>query len=234
VERRDEIGVETTAIAELVSLEGKRVLDVGCGEGRLTAFAAERAATVYAFDPNPENVAAARSALSSEQRKRVRFAVHDAAALNLARERFDVALCGWSLWCVPVEGVVHALRNIHAALVPGGLLVDTQPIGPRPRVAATGDELGTLDMDEWIETIRAVDERVDETVATGLYEKPNERMLVIRSTFDDGPDCLEITRTWRGTRVPQPLADRLAAVRDRVTVDQQVRLRVLRRGRAYG
>jgi 2-polyprenyl-3-methyl-5-hydroxy-6-metoxy-1,4-benzoquinol methylase len=76
---------------------GTRVQDGGCGEGGLTPFAAERAATVYAFDPNAKNVAAARSALTSEQRKRVRFAVHDAEARNLGRERFDVALCGWSL-----------------------------------------------------------------------------------------------------------------------------------------
>jgi ubiquinone/menaquinone biosynthesis C-methylase UbiE len=73
------------------------VLEVGCGEGRLTTFAAARAASVYAFDPSAENVAATRAALTSEQRRRVHFAVHDAEPLDVARERFDIALCGWSL-----------------------------------------------------------------------------------------------------------------------------------------
>ncbi len=97
MQRRDEDGVEAAAIAALVPLEGKRVLEVGCGEGRLTALVAARASSVYAFDPSAANVAMARAALTSEQRRQVRFAVHDAEALDVTRERFDVALCGWSL-----------------------------------------------------------------------------------------------------------------------------------------
>jgi ubiquinone/menaquinone biosynthesis C-methylase UbiE len=97
MQRRDDDGVEEAGIAALVSLDGKRVLEVGCGKGRLTALAAARASSVYAFDPSAENVADAKAALTSEQRRRVRFAVHDAEALDVERERFDVALCGWSL-----------------------------------------------------------------------------------------------------------------------------------------
>ena len=86
--------VEPRRIQALVPLEGKRILEVGCGDGRLTAFAAAGAASVYAFDPNAERVETARAAADSE---RVRFAVHGAEALDVERESFDVALCGWSL-----------------------------------------------------------------------------------------------------------------------------------------
>jgi 2-polyprenyl-6-hydroxyphenyl methylase / 3-demethylubiquinone-9 3-methyltransferase len=85
---------EPGRIEALVPLAGARVLDVGCGEGRLTGFAAARAASVYAFDPNVESVQAARAVAEAQ---RVRFGVHGAEALDVERESFDVALCGWSL-----------------------------------------------------------------------------------------------------------------------------------------
>ena len=85
---------EPRRIEALVTLEGARILEVGCGEGRLTGFAAARAASVYAFDPNAERVEKARAEADV---KRVRFGIHGAEALDVERESFDVALCGWSL-----------------------------------------------------------------------------------------------------------------------------------------
>jgi 2-polyprenyl-3-methyl-5-hydroxy-6-metoxy-1,4-benzoquinol methylase len=93
----DREGVEPRQIESFVRLEGARVMEVGCGEGRLTGFVAARAKSVYAFDPDTEQVETARARLSSMEARRVRFAVHGAEALDVERERFDVALCGWSL-----------------------------------------------------------------------------------------------------------------------------------------
>ena len=97
MQRRDPEQVEPAAIKELVDFAGKRVLDVGCGTGRLTRVAAEQAESVYAFDPKEESVKDARAALPAGLRGRVSFRVHGVEQLDVARRRCDIALCGWSL-----------------------------------------------------------------------------------------------------------------------------------------
>jgi hypothetical protein len=97
MQRRDPDGAELRAITELVQLAGRRVVDVGCGSGRLTRMAAKHAASVYAFDPNEATVKDARESLPAGLRGRVSFRVHGVDELDVARRRFDIALCGWSL-----------------------------------------------------------------------------------------------------------------------------------------
>jgi hypothetical protein len=129
---------------------------------------------------------------------------------------------------------VHALRNIHAALVPDGVVVDTQPISAYAAVRVDGRELGRLDMRAWVDEIRAVDERFDETIAAGLYDIVHEGHFTVADTFDSGPECLETVTAWSGTSVPPTLAARLESVQATVTVEEQVRLRLLRRTAANG
>ena len=124
---------------------------------------------------------------------------------------------------------MRALRNIHAALAADGILVDTQPVSASPPVASDGGELGPLDMREWLDTIHAVDERFAETIAAGLYELEHESWFVVTDSYDNGPECLETVSGWRGTRVPSGVAQRLAATTSAVTVQQEVRLRLLQR-----
>jgi hypothetical protein len=124
---------------------------------------------------------------------------------------------------------VHALHNIHAALVPDAILVDTQPVSARPPVAADDVTLGTLDMREWLGTIQAVDKLVAETIADGLYELQHESRFVVTDSYDNGPECLETVAGWQGTRVPNNVSTGLANTTARVTVEQDVRLRLLRR-----
>jgi hypothetical protein len=123
---------------------------------------------------------------------------------------------------------VNALRRIHAALVPGGLVVDTQPVSPHPPVEGSGEQLGSLDMSEWLETIQAVDELVAQTVAEALFSVEDERSFVVVDTFDSGAELVEVVPEWRGTSLPDELRRRATAAAPPLTVHQEVRLRLLR------
>jgi 2-polyprenyl-3-methyl-5-hydroxy-6-metoxy-1,4-benzoquinol methylase len=93
----DPDGVEIATIRELVDLQGLRVVDVGCGQGRLSFACAEAGAHVYGIDPDAELIADARAETPRDLRDRLRFEVADAAQLELPKGEFDLALFSWSL-----------------------------------------------------------------------------------------------------------------------------------------
>lgn len=94
---RDARGVETRALHSVADFRGRRVLEVGCGDGRLTWGYAAAAASVLAVDPCPKEIAMARASRHEERAPHVRFEVGVAQELELPPASFDIALLPWSL-----------------------------------------------------------------------------------------------------------------------------------------
>jgi ubiquinone/menaquinone biosynthesis C-methylase UbiE len=95
--RIDPEGAETAGLAQLAPMDGLRVLELGCGDGRLTFRYADAAKSVLAVDPDPELIASARAALPRDLAARVSFAAVGAAEVDVPRRSFDLALFSWSL-----------------------------------------------------------------------------------------------------------------------------------------
>jgi hypothetical protein len=123
---------------------------------------------------------------------------------------------------------VNALRKIHRALVPGGLVIDTQPVSAHPPVESGSDMLGTLDMSAWARTIAAIDGLVQQTIDEGLFALERESRYVVTDAYDDGAQFVAVTRDWAGTNVSDALAARAGREQGRVRLHQDVRLRLLR------
>jgi 16S rRNA A1518/A1519 N6-dimethyltransferase RsmA/KsgA/DIM1 with predicted DNA glycosylase/AP lyase activity len=90
---------ETRTLFALADFEGKQVLEIGSGDGRLTWLYADRAAHVTAIEPFAASFSKAVDGLPSELEGRVDFqniAFEDFAAASAAGV-FDVAILSWSL-----------------------------------------------------------------------------------------------------------------------------------------
>ena len=85
------------AVLRAADFRGRRVLEIGSGEGRLTWGFAPLAASVLAFDPDDEVVAAARAECSEELREKVRFAVARADEIEVPPHSVDLVFFSWSL-----------------------------------------------------------------------------------------------------------------------------------------
>jgi len=73
------VGMEMRLIQRFVELKGRRVLELGCGDGRLTRQLAPLASTVVAIEPDPARIALARRTANSEGIRNVSFRVGFAA-----------------------------------------------------------------------------------------------------------------------------------------------------------
>ena len=96
---KDPEGNETSALHAMVDFGGQSVLEIGCGDGRLTWRYAGSAAQVTAIDPDGKDLEMACANLPERLEEKVSFleSTIEDFAKSFRGRKFDVAIFSWSL-----------------------------------------------------------------------------------------------------------------------------------------
>ena len=95
--QKDPENIEGKILQRLVDFSNARVVEVGCGEGRLTWKYAPRAKFVTAFDPDHDALRVAKADARLKGISQVQFAEASARHIPFSKETFDIAILAWSL-----------------------------------------------------------------------------------------------------------------------------------------
>lgn len=181
---------------------GRRVLDLGCGQGSQAIALARGGHTVTGVDLSEEMLRAASQAAaeeSAEVRSRLRFEVGDALAPPSGD--FDLVCCHGVAMYLP--GLDELAAALVAAARPGGLvsLLTRNRFGIAMRAGMTGDWSGALegfDATYYTNRIGVAGARADEpaAVADALAAAGADTVAwygvrLFTDTWDDGPPPLD-------------------------------------------
>ncbi len=124
--RASSVGAMTEALQRRLILDllgdvgGRRVLDVGCGDGDLALALCRRGAIVAGIDASGEMIAAAR-ARARRHGAEIGFSVAAAEHMPFCADRFDIVVAV-TILCF-VQDAAPAFAEIARVLHPGGMLV---------------------------------------------------------------------------------------------------------------
>ena len=170
-------------LEESVPLREKRVLEVGCGWGRLSALIAERCGSLVGVDPNPDSIATAQQRLLERSLTNAVFAVGSAEHLDFADNSFDIIFFALSFHHVPIELMPRAIDEALRVVKKNGYIVFVEPA--MDGSAFDAEKLfGTGDEDEDKEKVAAYRAMMEHPGLRLVQEIPNETVLHFDSVDD--------------------------------------------------
>ena len=116
---------------------------------------------------------------------------------------------------------MHALRKIHQALVPGGILLDMHPIPPSTRAEVRGETLGEFDDAEFMQLVADAEAKF-----SGLFALDAEVEFDYLEQYDDPAELIEMVKTdWDGCNIPADLEAHILEAGSPVDLWERVVLR---------
>ena len=131
-------GLEHALLRELGPIEGKTILDLGCGAGELSGYLARRGAHVVSLDISPGMVELARRRLAHAGIPGGEFVVAPAERTPLGDESVDLVVGKWILHHIDVAA---AATEVARVLRPGGRAVFIENSGDNRLLSYARKEL---------------------------------------------------------------------------------------------
>jgi ubiquinone/menaquinone biosynthesis C-methylase UbiE len=88
---------ETKHLHQIADFKEKRVLEIGCGEGRLIWQYASASLSTIGLEPDKDSLRVAAIDCPSDLEDKVQFANAEAEHIPFNKETFDIAILAWSL-----------------------------------------------------------------------------------------------------------------------------------------
>lgn len=121
----DPDNLELKYIRQITKIKNKTILEIGCGNGRLTRILARYAKKIIGVDNDPRMI---RSAKKLTKRKNVSFKLMNALSLKFKPCSFDIVIFTWCLVCL-LNKEIQALKEAKKVLKKEGFLILVEP-GP--------------------------------------------------------------------------------------------------------